>query len=201
MHLTSIEVSDCKPPFRTGIKSIYRILALVNAAFHWLRLRLTIKKRDISFDPGCSITTGVRIRVSDGGCATFGRSVTVDRFADIRVKHGELSVGEQTYIGQFAVICALEKISIGSGCQIAEHVSIRDQDHKFGVGLETIDAGFVTAPVVIENNVWIGAKVTITKGVKIGRNSVVGANSVVTRDVPANTLVAGTPACVLRSIS
>ena len=83
---------------------------------------------------------------------------------------------------------------------IAEHVTVRDQDHNFGAGVETIESGFTTAAIEIGNNVWIGAKATITKGVKIGNNSVVGANSVVTRDVPPDTVVAGSPAIILRKI-
>jgi acetyltransferase-like isoleucine patch superfamily enzyme len=84
--------------------------------------------------------------------------------------------------------------------RIAEHVKIRDQDHVFGLGLKPSQAGFSTAPVFIGDNVWIGAKATITKGVKIGNNCVVGANSVVTCDVPANSVVVGAPARVVRKI-
>tara|TARA_R110002110_G_scaffold412641_1_gene638794 strand:+ start:18954 stop:19454 length:501 start_codon:yes stop_codon:yes gene_type:complete len=165
-----------------------------------LRLRLLVQNRAVKFSTGCSITTGVRIRATDGARAAFGKHVTVDRFADITAKYGELSIGAGTYIGQFTVICAREKIVIGTDCLIAEHVTLRDQNHNFSAGIETIDAGFTTAPVEIGNNVWIGAKATITKGVKIGNNSVVGANSVVTRDVPPDTVVAGVPASILYKI-
>lgn len=64
----------------------------------------------------------------------------------------------------------------------------------------TARAGFLTAPIVIGNNVWIGAKATVTKGVSIGDNSVIAANAVVTRDIPAGTLAAGVPARVIRRI-
>tara|TARA_R100000935_G_scaffold49398_2_gene74679 strand:- start:6617 stop:7168 length:552 start_codon:yes stop_codon:yes gene_type:complete len=177
---------------------LQKLLLRVRVTLHQLRLRLLVQNRAVTFAPGCSITTGVRIRATDGAHATFGERVTVDRFADIIAKYGELSIGAGTYIGQFTVICTRDKITIGTNCLIAEHVTLRDQDHNFGAGVETIEAGFTTAPVEIGNNVWIGAKATITKGVKIGNNSVVGANSVVTRDVPPDTVVAGSPACILR---
>lgn len=159
-----------------------------------------MQNRFVKFAPGGSITTGVRIRATDGARASFGPYVTIDRHADITAKYGELSIGAGTYIGQFTVVCARSNISIGSDCLIAEHVTLRDHDHFFGSGLKTISAGFATETVVIGDNVWIGAKATITKGVKIGSNSVIGANSVVTRDVPANTVVAGVPAKMLRRI-
>ena len=79
-------------------------------------------------------------------------------------------------------------------------MSIRDQDHRFGHGLTTAKAGFTTAPILIGNNVWIGAKATVIKGVTIGDNVVVAANSVVTHDIPSNVVVAGVPARILREI-
>jgi acetyltransferase-like isoleucine patch superfamily enzyme len=102
------------------------------------------------------------------------------------------------YIGQGTVISAREEITVGSDTLIAEHVTIRDQDHQFGIGKITSEAGFSTSPVFIEDNVWIGAKATIMKGVRIGKNSVVGANSVVTRNVPCDVVVAGVPAKIIQ---
>ncbi|WP_218939971.1 acyltransferase [Roseovarius bejariae] len=130
----------------------------------------------------------------------LGEGVAIDRFADITAKHGRLVVGRFSYIGQYSVICSRDAIIIGSNCLIAEHVTIRDQDHRFGPGLVTAKAGFITAPINIGDNVWLGAKVTVTKGVTIGPGSVIGANSVVTQDIPANSVVVGVPARVLRSL-
>lgn len=182
------------------MKLFQKLFSRFRVSLHQLRLRVFVKNRSVTFATGCSITTGVRIRATDGARATFGERVTVDRYADITAQFGELSIGTGTYIGQFSVLCAREKITIGLDCLIAEHVTLRDHDHNFGAGLKTSAAGFTTAPVEIGNNVWIGAKATITKGVKIGNNSVVGANSVVTRDVPPNTVVVGVPAYILREI-
>ncbi len=142
------------------------------------------------------IAQHVRLRATDGGTAIFGDEVAIDRFADIIVKKGNLVVGARTYIGQFSILCARESISVGTDCLIAEHVTIRDQDHRFGPGLITAQAGFVTAPIKIGNNVWIGAKTTVTKGVTIGNNAVIGANSVVTRDIPGDCVAIGAPALV-----
>jgi len=142
----------------------------------------------------------VRLRATDGGTACLADAVSIDRFADITVKFGHLEIGTRSYIGQYSVICAREAIRIGTDCLIAEHVTIRDQDHTFGPGLTTAMAGFATSPVTIGNNVWIGAKATVTKGVTIGDNVVIGANSVVTRDIPPNSVAVGAPARVIRNL-
>jgi acetyltransferase-like isoleucine patch superfamily enzyme len=124
----------------------------------------------------------------------------IDRFVDVTAKYGSLMIGSGTYVGQFSVICARQAITIGADCLIAEHVTIRDQDHDFGGARPTSRNGFVTEPIRIGNNVWLGAKVTVLKGVTIGDNVVVGANSVVTRDLPNNVVAAGAPARVLRQL-
>lgn len=143
---------------------------------------------------------GVRLRTTDGAKLRLANGVVIDRFADITAKYGHLEIGARTYVGQFSVICARDAIMIGSDCLIAEHVSIRDQDHRFGPGIITAEAGFSTGPITVGNNVWIGAKATVTKGVSIGHNVVIGANAVVTRDIPANCIATGAPARVIRMI-
>ncbi len=142
----------------------------------------------------------VRLRATDGGSAILQDGVSLDRLTDITVKHGRLEIGARSYIGPGSVICARDQVIIGTDCLIAEHVTIRDQDHRFGPGLITAQAGFTTAPVIIGNNVWIGAKATVTKGVTIGDNVVIGANSVVTRNIPSNSVAVGMPARVIRTI-
>jgi acetyltransferase-like isoleucine patch superfamily enzyme len=79
-------------------------------------------------------------------------------------------------------------------------VSIRDHDHGFHDTAEPIRKQEpLVASVVIEDNVWIGSKATITRGVHIGRGAIIGANSVVTKDVAAGTVVGGIPAHVIRT--
>lgn len=146
------------------------------------------------------LSRGVRLRATDGARIRFGDYVAIDRFADVTAKHGRLEIGARSYVGQFSVICAREAVTIGADCLIAEHVTIRDQDHCFGPGLIAAQAGFTTSPVVIGNNVWIGTKVTVTKGVTIGDNAVIGANSVVSGDIPANSVAVGVPARLVRCI-
>jgi acetyltransferase-like isoleucine patch superfamily enzyme len=93
----------------------------------------------------------------------------------------------------------MESIEIGEDCLIAEMVSIRDHNHRFDrLDVPVRCQGMASAPIRIGRNVWIGGKATIIKGVTIGDNAVIGANAVVTHDVPANSIAVGVPARVIK---
>ena len=82
---------------------------------------------------------------------------------------------------------------------IADSVSIRDTDHEFSKLYEPmINQGIKTAPVIIKDNVWIGYGAVINKGVTIHSGAIIGANAVVTKDVPENCIVGGVPAKVIK---
>jgi acetyltransferase-like isoleucine patch superfamily enzyme len=110
-------------------------------------------------------------------------------------RNGHLSIGTGTYLNRNATVVCDEHVSIGRNCAISWDVVILDTDQHEREGL-----GPSTAPVVIEDDVWIGCRTIVLKGVTIGRGAVVGAGSIVTRDVPAGTLVVGQPARVVRSL-
>jgi acetyltransferase-like isoleucine patch superfamily enzyme len=109
--------------------------------------------------------------------------------------NGRITLNGATTNGQNKII-AKQHVSIGQGCQIAWGVTICDHDfHKtFTDGNQNIE----TAPVNIGKNVWIGMDATILKGVTIGDGAIVAAGAIVTRDVPAGTLVGGAPARILK---
>jgi acetyltransferase-like isoleucine patch superfamily enzyme len=84
---------------------------------------------------------------------------------------------------------------------IGEYTSIRDQDHRTDSPGPTREAGYITAPVRIGTDAWIGRGCAVLKGVTIGDRAVIGANSIVTRDVPADEVWFGAPARLRRSRS
>lgn len=176
------------------------IVALVRLNRLYLRFRSWFILNSVSegFGKNCTVGLGTSFRVTDQGEAFLGQDVCFDKFSNIIVKYGSLTVGDRVYFGIGSVVVARESIVVGDDCLFGEYVSVRDQDHRFGSNACVVDAGFETAPIRIGNNVWVGAKVTITKGVNIGNNVVIGANSVITKDVPSNVLVAGAPARVIR---
>lgn len=109
-----------------------------------------------------------------------------------------IRVGRDVFINQNCTMYDLGGIDIGDDVMIGPNVSIITSGHPLEPARRR---AFVTAkPIVIERNVWIAAGAMIIGGVTIGENAVVAAGSVVTRDVPPNTLVGGNPARVIRSI-
>ena len=113
---------------------------------------------------------------------------------------GKLILGKKSYISSYSTIGANELIHIKENVMIADNVTIRDTDHNHDkIDIAMIDQGITTAPVTIENNVWIGHGVTITKGVTIGKGAIIAAGAVVNKDVPAFTIVGGVPAKIIKS--
>lgn len=111
---------------------------------------------------------------------------------------GRIIVGKGAFLNGGVWIRASELVHVGDWCKVGPRVIIMDSDaHELSKGHAPPGK---TARVILEQDVLVGAGSTILKGVRIGKHSVVGAGSVVTRDVPASVLVAGNPARLVREI-
>jgi acetyltransferase-like isoleucine patch superfamily enzyme len=115
-----------------------------------------------------------------------------------------LELGDHTNLGPGVVISVCRSVKIGSWVRVGSGAFIADNPgHPLQAGRRRHEA--VTReqvrPVVIEDDVWVGTRATILPGVRVGARSVIGAGAVVTRDVPADVVVAGNPARVVRSLS
>ena len=112
---------------------------------------------------------------------------------------GPLEVGSDTFVGhQTLLIGGASRITIGNCCDISSRVTIATGSHKIDpVGPHSAGEGF-SEDVVIEDGCWIGLGVTILGGVTIGRKAIVGAGSVVTKSIPANTIACGVPCKVIK---
>ena len=112
--------------------------------------------------------------------------------------NGEIQLGKYTLISPGTSIRSAKKITIGESTMIASDVTITDSDWH-GIYDRT---DYVATPkeVIIEENVWIGEKAIVLKGSKIGRNSIIGAGSVVSGEVPANVVFAGNPAKEIKKL-
>jgi acetyltransferase-like isoleucine patch superfamily enzyme len=111
----------------------------------------------------------------------------------------DISVGRNVFVNQNCTFYDLGGLDIGDDVMIGPNVNIITTGHPIEPSRRR--DGVTAKPIVIGKNVWIGAGATIIGGVTVGENSVVGAGSVVTHDVPPNTLVGGNPAKVIRSIA
>ena len=143
-----------------------------------------------------------------GGRVQFaldGKTVIGDQFmadgslatVDIRTrKGGSLSIGNHVYLNYGVSIDAWHDVQIGNDVLLGPFVSIIDND-RHEVEPDTV---LQRGPVIIGNNVWLGRNVAVMPGVSIGNGSVIGANSVVTKDIPPNSFAAGVPARVVREL-
>lgn len=110
----------------------------------------------------------------------------------------DMSVGRNVFVNQNCTFYDLGGLDIGDDVMIGPNVSLITSSHPLEPSQRR--ERIIAKPIVIERNVWIAAGATIIGGVTVGENSVVAAGAVVTKDVPPNTLVAGNPARVIRSI-
>jgi acetyltransferase-like isoleucine patch superfamily enzyme len=114
--------------------------------------------------------------------------------------HAFIKVGRGTFIGESVVIRGQGGVTIGDAVLLAPMAKILAVNHNCAdVTRPVMDQGISARGIVIEDGAWIGAGAAVLDGVRIGRGAVVGANAVVTRDVPPHAVAVGVPARVIRS--
>jgi acetyltransferase-like isoleucine patch superfamily enzyme len=141
----------------------------------------------------------LELQIARKGLIDFGRFVWIGDGTKIRCHEGVVEIGPKTVMGQECTISAFQRVRIGEQCVIADRAMFIDFDHGVVEVERSIrEQGIYKRDVEVGSNVWIGYGACILRGVRVGDNSIVGTNSVVTRDVPANAVVAGIPARVIR---
>lgn len=166
------------------------------ARLAWLKLRF---RGRLQTDGLCFIGPKVKLEIGREAVLRLGRWSWLGQGTKIRVHEGECEIGAKTVLGQECTISAFQHVSIGRECVIADRVMLIDFDH----GVVEVERpirvqGIYKRDVRIGSNVWVGYGACFLRGVSVGDNSVVGTNAVVTRDVPANAVVGGVPARILR---
>lgn len=142
---------------------------------------------------GCNINLmkNSTLKLSGNSMIGLGSAVTVE-------DNAQLEIGSSSYICAGATIRVAKRIVIGDQCAISWNVTIMDSDfHEYYASEGVIPEK--TKEVIIGNNVWIGNNVLILKGVTIGDNAIIAAGSVVTKNVPNGTVVAGNPAKIVKT--
>jgi acetyltransferase-like isoleucine patch superfamily enzyme len=144
---------------------------------------------------------GKRLQLQIGKRATvrFGRFSWIGDGTKIRCHEGVVEIGEKTVMGQECTISAYKRVRIGEQCVIADRAMFIDFDH----GVVEVERpirlqGIYKRDCIVGSNVWIGYGACFLRGIRVGDNAIVGTNSVVTKDVPANAVVGGVPAKVIR---
>ena len=129
----------------------------------------------------------------------LGRRSVIESYCCINNAVGDVTIGDYTRIGIHCTV--IGPVCIGNHVNLAQGITVTALNHNFADTNRRIDEqGISTRPVVIGDDVWIGANAVILPGVTIGRHVVVAAGAVVTKDVPENTIVAGVPAKVIKKL-
>jgi acetyltransferase-like isoleucine patch superfamily enzyme len=160
---------------------------------------LTTYGRRLKLDGLAFIGPGVVLQIGKNARVELGRWSWLGHGTKIRCHEGVVSIGAKTVMGQECTISAFQHVSIGRECVIADRVMLIDFDH----GMVEVERpirlqGSYKRDTRVGNNVWIGYGACILRGVTVGDNAVIGTNAVVTKDVPANAVVGGVPARVIR---
>ena len=166
----------------------------------YLRRRLfTVAGRRWRTDGLLFLGRRLELQIARRGRVEFGRFVWIGDGTKIRCHEGVVEIGAKTVMGQECTISAYQRVRIGEQCVIADRAMFIDFDH----GVVEVERpirvqGIYKRDVEVGSNVWIGYGACILRGVRVGDNAIVGTNAVVTKDVPANAVVAGAPARIIR---
>jgi acetyltransferase-like isoleucine patch superfamily enzyme len=136
-----------------------------------------------------------RLELGDGVLLEPGVWITAPGNARVRI-------GAGSFLNRNVMVASHSLVEIGEHCMLANGCFVSDANHRFDDPHKPITwQGFESkGPTRIGDNCWLGIGVVVTSGVTIGERSVIGANSVVTRDIPSHSIAAGSPARVLRRI-
>lgn len=186
--LGCVKYGDFLPLIRIfGVRIVFRALLRLFSSFGFLVLPLTrcfALRRLLLTCMGVQVGFGARVA---------GRPRILGR--------GALSIGRQTWVGPGCHFYTHPDapILIGDRCDIAPEVSFVTGSHEIGSADRRAGVGWAK-PIHIEDGCWIGTRVTLLGGVRVGQGSIVAAGAVVTKDMPENSLVGGVPARVIRQL-
>lgn len=143
-------------------------------------------KGKVFVGPRCVITAG-------RGATLLVSDCHISEGVTLTAAPGAKLLMEADYVAPGVTVVAREEIRVGSGSQLGEFSSVRDHNHCRSD--EALD-GFTTAAVYLGTDIWMGARSAVLMGVSVGSSSTIGANAVVTRDIPSNSVAVGVPARV-----
>lgn len=153
---------------------------------------------------------GNRVVLKNVGKIKLGNKVFLNSYPDgdlyrtglfTHYKNAMISIGDNCIFNGTIIHCNT-KVSIGSFCMFGPGTKIVDNDsHRISTDISERRKSSNSIPIYIGDNVWVGMNSLILKGVSIGKNSIVGAHSVVTKNIPENVLVAGNPAKIIKILT
>lgn len=181
----------------------YDLIGLIKLTTSWIVTK-------ILFRPARLVRMPYYIRgknsISWGAGFTTGVGVRLDAFSSSGLKTKLIVIGERVQINDYVHIAAIESVTIGNDVLIASKVFISDHNHGRYNQADDMSSPDIppaarplfSLPIIIEDRVWIGENVCVMPGVTIGKGAVIGAGSVVTHNIPTESIAAGVPAKVIK---
>jgi acetyltransferase-like isoleucine patch superfamily enzyme len=161
----------------------------------WIRLLINPLRNKIGSKT--IIRSSTRMDILPFNKFEIGSRSLIEDFATINNGVGDVKIGSNTIIGLSSVI--IGPVQIGDGVMLAQNIVVSGLNHSFeSIAISPSKQPVKTQLITIEDNVWIGANVVITAGVHIGKHAVIGAGSVVVKNIPDYSIAVGNPAKVIK---
>jgi acetyltransferase-like isoleucine patch superfamily enzyme len=194
------------PPLHGGPLTLLRFARrnhMLSRGYLWLLLRLAYFKlrfrSRLKVDGIAFICPGVKFEIGKGARLYLGRWSWVGNGTKVRVHEGEVRIGAKTVIGQECTFSVFQHVSIGRECIVADRAMFIDFDHGVVETERPIrEQGIYKRDVAVGHNCWVGYGACVLRGATVGDNSILGTYTVVTKDIPANSVAVGLPAKVVR---
>jgi acetyltransferase-like isoleucine patch superfamily enzyme len=161
--------------------------------YYTLRLMARVRNMDASVQCDGPVTVGGTAAITIGSRCRIGAATELQTN-----EGGSIVLGSDVRINRGCTIVSYSNVTIGNFAILGEYVTIRDANHGMKTHKPIRYQPHVAEPIAIGSDVWIGRGACILPGVTIGRGAVIGANSVVTHDIPEFSIAAGIPAQVIR---
>lgn len=165
-----------------------------------IRTFLVMKTKGIKYGRNTICKPNVEFRLTDNAELTIGDNCVIQNYAFIQLTKPapRLIIGDHVVVGRHSILTVKKLVQIGDYTRIGSFVQIIDHDHGTERDKLIMEQEAIIEPVIIGKDVWVGVGARILKGVTIGDHAVIGANAVVTRDVPPFAIVGGVPAKVIK---
>ena len=182
------------------LRRILRLFVWFNLGLRHLFWEAVLKINGGSVGRNVKIYEGAKLALRKGCPINIGNNVSLEKGVVISTSEsGKVHIGDNVYIGEYSILTSNEEIEIGDNVLISPHNDIVDFDHIYRDPSQPVNLqGVIAKKITIQEDVWIGSGCKILMGVTIGKGAVIGAGSVVTKDVPAFHVVVGNPAKTIK---